>query len=468
MSKSKSSEFASTMDQVRTLVKAGAPIIWVRTHEEERFMDACNKDVVEKLKRDSWAWSVAQGIVPFSKRNDVKAADGPQAGTTQPMKALEYIAAAEPSTKSNGTVYFLRDFHIVLQEPIPRKIRDMYNKLLDNHVTLVIVSPVLAHGSGGSISGVPPTLEKQIIVVDYDLPAREGIEQHVRSLVQVVVNENNPKEGETASTKAKREKLLNNITYTDQDYFDFSRALQGLTEIEIDTIVSTCIHHCSGINLDFLLQAKKQIVSRGEILEYIDVRNEINDIGGLDAAKVFFQDYALANSPEAEAFGVEALRGALLVGVPGTGKSALSKAIPTLWKLPLLRLDVGKVMTGLVGGSEGKMRQVINQVEAVAPCVTGDTKIKLASGREITAEKLYEVIHSSDAGVQLMGVDLENLSTQPIHMYTMLRRPAKNKKLLKITVGEKSITVTDNHKLFTQRGWVEAQDLTEDDQLLVD
>jgi SpoVK/Ycf46/Vps4 family AAA+-type ATPase len=95
----------------------------------------------------------------------------------------------------------------------------------------------------------------------------------------------------------------------------------------------------------------------------------MNDVGGLDKAKTYLTKYSKAYSDEAKDFGVEPLKGVLLTGVPGTGKSLFAKAIGKIWGVPLLRLDVGKVMTGLVGGSEGKMREVIDQAEAMAPCI---------------------------------------------------------------------------------------------------
>jgi SpoVK/Ycf46/Vps4 family AAA+-type ATPase len=95
----------------------------------------------------------------------------------------------------------------------------------------------------------------------------------------------------------------------------------------------------------------------------------MDDVGGLDMVKDYLGKYSRAYTPEAKAFGVEPLKGVLLTGVPGTGKSLLAKAIGRLWGVPLLRLDVGKVMTGLVGGSESKMRDVIKQAEAMSPCV---------------------------------------------------------------------------------------------------
>lgn len=52
-----------------------------------------------------------------------------------------------------------------------------------------------------------------------------------------------------------------------------------------------------------------------------------------------------------------------------TGKSKSAKSISNLWNIPCLRLDIGKVMAGIVGASEARMRQVIKTVEAAAPCV---------------------------------------------------------------------------------------------------
>jgi SpoVK/Ycf46/Vps4 family AAA+-type ATPase len=47
----------------------------------------------------------------------------------------------------------------------------------------------------------------------------------------------------------------------------------------------------------------------------------------------------------------------------------MAKAVSSLWKLPLIRLDVGKVMGSLVGASEEGMRKAIKTAESVAPCI---------------------------------------------------------------------------------------------------
>ncbi|MDY6969464.1 MAG: AAA family ATPase, partial [Spirochaetota bacterium] len=58
-----------------------------------------------------------------------------------------------------------------------------------------------------------------------------------------------------------------------------------------------------------------------------------------------------------------------LIGIPGCGKSLTSKAISSLWQLPLLKLDVGKVFSSLVGSSEENVRKAIITAESIAPSI---------------------------------------------------------------------------------------------------
>ena len=62
-------------------------------------------------------------------------------------------------------------------------------------------------------------------------------------------------------------------------------------------------------------------------------------------------------------------RGVMLLGVPGTGKSAFAKALGNETGRPTLTLDVGSLMGSLVGQTEGNIRQALRIADAMAPCV---------------------------------------------------------------------------------------------------
>jgi len=358
--------FRNSMHEVEVAARSSCPIIWVRTHEEARFIESFKKVSEEDLKRDTYVWSAWQGIVPISAYDKGQRATGPMDKSWQPAIAIERVAELVKKAGRKGNVVIMRDVHFVMQEPVPRMIRDIYKILATNRTTLVFVSPFLAHGPGGNKSGLPPTLEKQIQVIDFDLPVLEDIDQQLRSLIRKVARVNAPKDSSTEQKS--KTKVISNMKYNDLDYHEFARALQGLTSTEIEAAATACVHHCLGLNTDFLLKSKKQIVNKSGILEYINQKKSMSEVGGLDLAKDFFEDYKFAHTKEAQEFGIEPLRGVLLVGIPGCGKSLISKAIASTWGLPLLRLDIGKVMNGIVGSSERQMRDVIQQTEAMAPC----------------------------------------------------------------------------------------------------
>lgn len=75
-------------------------------------------------------------------------------------------------------------------------------------------------------------------------------------------------------------------------------------------------------------------------------------------------------------------KGILLVGIQGTGKSLSAKAISTEWKLPLFKLDIGKIFAGIIGESEQRIRKAIELSEKCAPCIIWIDEIDKAFTRQ--------------------------------------------------------------------------------------
>lgn len=72
---------------------------------------------------------------------------------------------------------------------------------------------------------------------------------------------------------------------------------------------------------------------------------------------------------KAKSFGVDMPKGILIAGVPGCGKSLTAKATASIFEVPLLRLDMGRLMGKYVGESESNMRKAIALADAISPCI---------------------------------------------------------------------------------------------------
>jgi SpoVK/Ycf46/Vps4 family AAA+-type ATPase len=122
-------------------------------------------------------------------------------------------------------------------------------------------------------------------------------------------------------------------------------------------------------DIDLVTQEKKQIIRESEALEFYAATETPDDVGGLGVLKEWLRLRERAFTQEARAYGLPAPKGMALIGIPGTGKSLTAKMVGGLWRLPLLRLDIGALFGSLVGESEERTRRALKLAETVAPCV---------------------------------------------------------------------------------------------------
>ena len=121
--------------------------------------------------------------------------------------------------------------------------------------------------------------------------------------------------------------------------------------------------------IEMITDAKKYVVRESGALEFLPAEEGEANVGGLDRMKTWLKKRAIAFTEEARQEGLPFPRGAALIGIPGTGKSLSAKMLSGLWKLPLLRLDMGAVFGSLLGESEKHMRQAVMLAETVSPCI---------------------------------------------------------------------------------------------------
>ena len=175
----------------------------------------------------------------------------------------------------------------------------------------------------------------------------------------------------------------NNIKVDEKDIGEVAISLKGLTKLEIDHVLNMIIESKNNISIsgrDIIIKEKGQIIKKSSILEIIDFKEKIEDIGGLEGLKEWLKSKAqvFRKLDEAKKFGVDTPKGVLLVGMPGCGKSLAAKASARLFNVPLLRLDIGRLLGKYVGESEHNMRVALKTAESISPCILWIDEIEKA------------------------------------------------------------------------------------------
>ncbi len=139
--------------------------------------------------------------------------------------------------------------------------------------------------------------------------------------------------------------------------------------------------------------------------------------------------------------------------------SLTAKAVASLWKVPLLRLDMSRIFSSLVGASEENLRNALRVAESVAPCVTGDTLITLADGRQIPIAQLYE---QATEHFKVVAFDEKTLKLTTADVIAITRRPCPDD-LYEVRLLHSVVKATGNHRFPVLRDgklvWVRADEL---------
>ena len=318
---------------IEHLMRARYPLIYILSSEEKR-VEKSIADVLHAREREKnyktkiYTWSVTEGM---------RLGKEPQGDSRDPLKALRFVVEAKADERA---VFILRDLHAYLKNPeVVRLLRDIGRKLKEELKTVFLISPLLA---------IPPELDKEVAVVEYPLP--ELLE------IDAIFDRVSRNTGAKIPSGQEREHVV--------------EAALGLTADEAEGVFAKSLVQTGGsFDIDVILSEKERIVRKSGVLEFFRTQERMENIGGLDVLKNWLRKRQSAFSEEARQFGLPRPKGILMIGIPGGGKSLTAKAVGAAWRLPLLRLDVGKIFAGIVGSSEENMRRAIQMAEAVAPSI---------------------------------------------------------------------------------------------------
>jgi chloramphenicol 3-O-phosphotransferase len=163
----------------------------------------------------------------------------------------------------------------------------------------------------------------------------------------------------------------------------------------------------SRVTAETLWELKSQLLRKSGLVQLYRGTEDFSSLGGLVALKAFCRRSLLQPGRENP---LKRPRGVLLLGVPGTGKSAFAKALGAETGRPTLVLDIGALMGSLVGQTEGNIRQALKIADAMAPCILFADEIEKA---------LSGVASSGDSGVsaRLFGTLLSWMNDHTSDVY---------------------------------------------------
>ena len=344
-----------TEDILASYVDALRPIIYIN-HFDDVVIDEVLKSIGPDVKIQEY--NNAFGALNFYNKS--------------PMKECtleDFLKLSIDDGFDNDTFIVLKDIYHEIESPkiiaLLKRIAENNHNKNDYHCTIFIVS---------SKTVIPLELENYITVFDIPLPGAEEIMEVIDAFT-----------------------LDLEIEVPQDTKNEIALSFKGLNEFQIKQILNLA-YQDGGIIDDedkyLILKEKEQFIKKSGMLEIVNFKENINDIGGLENLKDWLRKkaYVFKNLDKAIRFGVDIPKGIMIIGMPGCGKSLTAKATADLFRIPLVRLDVGRLLGKYVGESEENMHKALKLSEAISPCVLWIDEIEKAfagvggdgSGNDVT------------------------------------------------------------------------------------
>jgi len=328
----------TVLEELHILVASRASLVFVRTSEERRLESILGRvaDTAFSLPVPLFVWSLTEGM---------REGDEAVLSTEEPITALDTII-----DYSQHALFLLLD--LPTEDPrVIRRLRDAHRRLEGAAKTIFLCGPDLS---------VPPTLQKQVQVLDLPIPDVAGLgelfDEVCKRAPEVTVDLGNEREA----------LLRGGLGLTeDEARAAFAKLLVGRTRLGSEAIVE-------------LFDEKRGVVRKEGILDYVPSNVNLDDIGGLANLKDWLRLRQQQFSPEAQEYGLDLPRGLLITGISGCGKSYAAKAIAATWRMPLVHLDMNRIYAGVAGTPERTLERAMRTAEAIAPVVLWIDEIETA------------------------------------------------------------------------------------------
>src|SRR5271165_4243282 len=367
------------LDRLKVLINSSTPIVVMETVEEVRAVSLV-RAACAALNLAVYEWTIADGLFRSGSAAPVAPPATPGRASYNPVGngegdrlarailagvGVESAAAAAPAkagmyattdpvqalanleTMTVEAAFVLKDFHRHMDSPVVvRRLRDVGQKFSANRRTIILTAPSIP---------MPPELASLVEYLDLPLPDRDRLREIIH---------------ETYTRMAGTHTLKLQLDANGVDAM--AGNLRGLAEEEAERAISQTLVNryalCPASVTD-VLDAKKALLKRSEMLEFVDANDTMASVGGLENLKQWLRQRQGAWDDQAREFGLDSPKGVIILGVQGCGKSLCARSVAGEWKLPLVKFDTAAVYDKYIGETEKRIQKVFKVAEGLAPCV---------------------------------------------------------------------------------------------------
>lgn len=295
--------------------------IWLESHEHnEAILELGNL-----CREHEWqltVWDVCNGLTTSGNSDSADE-------NADPLTAIK--AFGNSGSSETPSLLLLKNFHRFLgNAEIVQSLAEQIQAGKHTRNFFLVLAPK---------TDIPLELEKLFVVLEHKLPTKD----HLESMVREISDENElPSEAELPGVLS---------------------AASGMTGYEAENAFSLSIIRDGRIRAESIQKVKSQTLKKSGLLSLHESETGFDQLGGMDSVKDFCKRVLRSSSKSAGPKGI------LLLGVPGSGKSAFAKALGKETGRPTIVMDIGRLMGGLVGQTEGNVRRALEIVDAMAPSI---------------------------------------------------------------------------------------------------
>lgn len=324
------------INKIKDLINIRKPIIWIKSYEEEE-VEILIKNMLDDMDIDKvWSWTSFQGISQITydeeTTNFVRLVEE---DTLDHMSVIEYIMKCDKS--DNKYAFILKDVHEFTDTQqfirAMRDIRERNNK--GAYCPIIAISPV---------DMIPTEWRSICELVEYEYPSMDEIDEMLKMFENV------------------KKLKIDNREQT-------KKILAGFSMIELSELISNSFNKKGFLDIEYAKERKIELVERSGLLTYKKPNVTMDKIGGNDNFKQWAEETKICMTEEAVELGIPQPKGYLALGIPGTSKTLMAEALAGEFNVPLLKLDMSKILSKMVGESEQNADRTIDLIKACAPCV---------------------------------------------------------------------------------------------------